>query len=135
MTFDWIFCPVPYNQISPSCILLCFQMIAGWHSQLYWWKLSRNLIEMWRKTLFLVLMILSTNKMEAKVQTLWHLLLETKCIQKKTLYKKWRARDLVFLEPDRVLWELSKLDYVLFALFPKNTLRLWEHSIIVRSTI
>ena len=79
---------------------------------------------MWRKTLFLVLMILSTNKMEAKVQTLWHLLLETKCIRKKTLYKKWSAHDLVFLELDRVLWELSKLNFILFALFPKNTLRL-----------
>ena len=48
--------------------------------------------------------------MEAKVQTLWHLLLETKRIQKKTLYKQWSARDLMFLEPEHVLRELSKRD-------------------------
>ena len=60
-------------------------------------------------------MILSTNKMEAKVQTLWHLLLETKRIQKKTLYKQLSTHDLMFLEPEHVLRELSKLDFVLFA--------------------
>ena len=42
-----------------------------------------------------------------KVQTLWHLLLETKHVSKKLLYKKWSARDLVSLELECVLWELA----------------------------
>ena len=53
--------------------------------------------------------------MEAKVQTLWHLLLETKHIQKKTLYKQLSTHDLMFLEPEHVLRELSKLDFVSIA--------------------
>ena len=75
--------------------------------------------------LFLILPILSeeTDQLATfmkvnlvnKVQTLWHLLLETKHVRKKTFYKKWSTRDLVFLEPKHVLQELSKHNFVSFA--------------------